>query len=178
MSGVRSSSRYVADQTPIIPQHVWSGVKNPVDYADSKPVGTGPYTVGACSPQNIRFTANPSYWQKGKPAVKTVNYPSYTDNGPANQDLANGKAAYGGQFIPSVQKYYVARDPKDFHTWFPPFSNVDLALNLKDPATKDVRVRQALAYAVNRTDVAKIGESAEQPAGNQTGVVRPTFDSW
>ena len=169
---------YVADQTPIVPQHVWSTVKNPVDYADTKPVVTGPYTVGACSPQNIRYTANATYWQPGKPAVKTVNYPSYTDNGPANQDLAGGKAQWGGQFIPSVDKYYTARDPKDFHTWFPAISNVDLALNLKDPVTKDVRVRQALAYAVDRSDVAKIGESGEQPAANQTGVVRPTFNDW
>lgn len=169
---------YVADQTSIIPEHIWSTLSNPVTYNDSKPVGTGPYTMSSCTPQNIQFTANSSYWQPGKPAVKTVNYPAYTDNGPANQDLANGKAQWGGQYIPNIQSYYVNRDKANNHYWFPPIANVSLAFNLTDPVLKDVDIRQALAYAINRENVSKIGESGYEPAANQTGIVTPTFSSW
>ena len=35
-----------------------------------------------------------------------------------------------------------------------------------------------MAYAINRPHVAKIGESGYEPAGNQTGIVSPTFKSW
>lgn len=171
---------YIADQTPIVPQHIWSTgtVGNPVNYADPKPVGTGPYTVANCTPQNIRYAANPTFWQHGKPAVKTVNYPAYTDNSPANQDLASGKAQWGGQFIPSIDKYYVARDKAHNHYWFPPTSNVSLAFNLKHPVTGKVAVRQAIAYAVDRNQVGKIGENGYQPGANQSGIVLPTFKSW
>ena len=169
---------YVADQTPIVPEHVWSTLSNPVTYSDSKPVGTGPYTMSTCSPQNIQYTANAKYWQPGKPEVKTVNYPSYTDNGPANQDLANGKAQWGGQYIPSIEKYYVDRDKANNHYWFPPTANVSLAFNLKDSVAGNLDVRQALAYAVDRENVSKIGESGYEPAANQSGIVLPTFKSW
>jgi peptide/nickel transport system substrate-binding protein len=38
---------FVADQTPIIPQHIWSTQSQSKlhSYGDSQPVGTGPYTV-------------------------------------------------------------------------------------------------------------------------------------
>ncbi|GMA94217.1 hypothetical protein GCM10025881_10410 [Pseudolysinimonas kribbensis] len=88
---------YIADQTPIVPKHIWTTGKaasNPVNFANQKPIGTGPYTMTNCTPQNIQYQANPDFW-KGAPAVKTVNYPSYTDNSPANQDLATGKAQWG-----------------------------------------------------------------------------------
>lgn len=171
---------YIADQTPIVPEHIWStsAVGNPVNYADAKPVGTGPYEVGNCTPQNVQFTANTNYWQPGKPAIKTVNYPAYTDNSPANQDLASGKAQWGGQFIPSIDKYYVARDPANNHYWFPPTANVSLAFNLKHPVTGNLAVRQALAYAVDRNTVSKVGEAGYEPAANQSGIVLPTFKAW
>ncbi|WP_243064839.1 ABC transporter substrate-binding protein [Humibacter sp. RRB41] len=171
---------YIADQTPIVPEHIWSTSKvgNPVNYSDSKPVGTGPYKVASCTPQNIQYTANTSYWQSGKPAVKTVNYPSYTDNSPANQDLADGKAQWGGQFIPSIDKYYVDKDKAHNHYWYPPTTNVSLAFNLKHSVTGNVKVRQALAYAIDRDNVSKVGEGGYQPAANQSGIVLPTFKEW
>src|SRR5262249_25009899 len=49
---------FVADQTFIVPQHIWSGIANPVTYANNKPVGTGPYSIGKCTPQNISYSAN------------------------------------------------------------------------------------------------------------------------
>jgi len=47
----------------------------------------------------MEYKANASYWQPGKPYVSTLEYPAYLDNGPANQDLASGKAQWGSQFI-------------------------------------------------------------------------------
>jgi ABC-type transport system substrate-binding protein len=34
---------YIADETPIVPEHIWSSIKDPVTYLDPKPIGTGPY---------------------------------------------------------------------------------------------------------------------------------------
>jgi peptide/nickel transport system substrate-binding protein len=172
---------YVAAHTPIVPKHVWSAgdaAKDPVKFQDATPVGSGPYQVKQCSANNIVYSANPSYWQPGLPKVKTVNYPAYTDNSPANLDLASGKAQYGAQFIPGIDKAYVSRDPANHHYWFPPTTNVALYFNMKHPISGKLAVRQALAYGIDRDKVSKIGESGYQPAANQSGVVTPTFQEW
>ena len=172
---------YIASQVSIVPQHIWStgdAAKDPVQYQDANPIGTGPFTVSPCKPANITFKANPTYWQKGLPKVKTVNYPAYTDNSPANLDLATGKAQWGGQFIPSIDRYYVAKDKTNHHYWFPPTNNVALLFNLKHAQTGQLAIRKAFAYAIDRAAVSKIGEGGYQPAANQTGVVTPTFNAW
>jgi peptide/nickel transport system substrate-binding protein len=168
---------YVADQLGIVPEHVWSSIKDPVAYKDTSPVGTGPYTIGACSQQNIAYKARSDYWQAGLPKIAEIDYPAFTTNPPANAILSTGEAQWGGQFIPNLKAEYLSKD-KDNHYWFPPVTNVAIFINLKDPVLKDVALRKALAYAINRQRVATIGEYGYEPAANQAGVVTPTFSSW
>ena len=168
---------YIAAQTPIVPEHIWSTIKNPVTYKDTHPVGTGPFKMASCSPQVIKYTKNAGYWQKGKPTIETVYYPAFTSNDPANQQLASGKAQWGSQFIPNIKSYYVSKSA-DNHYWFPPTVNVSIFINLQDPILKDVAVRKAMAYAIDRKKVSEIGEYGYEPPSNQTGIVTPTFSSW
>jgi peptide/nickel transport system substrate-binding protein len=170
---------YIADQIGIVDQSVWSKVANPVTYPDKNPVGTGAFTAGSstCTPQNIKYTANPHYWQPGEPKVGTVNYPAFLTNDTANTYLANGQAQWGSQFIPSIQKFYTSKNP-DYHYWFPPTANVSMFINLTNPLLKNVAVRQAMAYAINRPQASAIGEYGYEPASNQSGIVTPTFSSW
>jgi len=168
---------YIADQTPIVPQHIWSTIANPVTYKDPHPVGSGPFKMGSCSPQVIKYTKNSDYWQKGKPTIETIYYPAFTSNDPANQQLASGKAQWGSQFIPNIQKFYVSKSA-DHHYWFPPTVNVSVFINNTDPILKDVAVRKAMAYAIDRQKVSEIGEYGYEPASNQTGIVTPTFSGW
>jgi peptide/nickel transport system substrate-binding protein len=175
---------FVADQTPIVPQHIWSTLNQSKlhSYGDSQPVGTGPYLVSSCSPQNIKYLRNPHYWQSTPghpvPMVKEVDYPAFLSNTPGNLFLSQGQAQWGGQYIPNVQSFYVAKDPAHRHIWFPPVLNVALVPNLADPLLSKLPVRQAIAYALNKTTIARLGEGGEQQPANQTGVVTPTFQSW
>jgi peptide/nickel transport system substrate-binding protein len=168
---------FIADKTPIVSQHIWSKIADPVTYKDSSPVGTGAFTMSSCSPQVIKYQKNPSYWQKGLPKIDTVYYPAYTSNDPANLDLATGKAQWGSQFIPNIKSFYLNKS-SDNHYWFPPTINVDVFINLKDPILKNLAVRKAMAYAIDRQRVSQIGEYGYEPASNQTGIVTPTFSSW
>ncbi len=168
---------YIADQVPIVPQAIWSKLSNPVTYNDSDPVGTGAYKVSPCSPENITYVANTNYWQPGLPKIAKVNYPAFTSNDPANTELATGQAQWGSQYIPSIKNFYLSKSPS-YHIWFPPVANVALFINLKDPLLSNLAVRQAMAYAINRTQVSQVGESGYEPPSNQTGIVTPTFASW
>jgi peptide/nickel transport system substrate-binding protein len=168
---------YIADQIPIVPAHVWSKIANPVTYADSNPVATGAYEVSPCTPQNITYVANPHYWQPNEPKIAKVLYPAFTSNDPANTYLATGQAQWGSQFIPNIQAFYTSKSP-DNHYWFPPIANVSLIPNLTAPGLDNVLVRQAMAYAINRNQVANIGEYGEEPGANQSDIAAPTFSAW
>jgi peptide/nickel transport system substrate-binding protein len=173
---------YLADQVGIVPQHVFgtgAAAAHPDTWTDPNPVGTGPFKVDPCHSNNIQYTANPHYWQPGKPYVQKVQYPAYLDNGPANLDLASGKAQWGSQFIPGIKSFYLSKSQQN-HTWSPPVLNVSLFPNL-DPshkATSTLAVRQAIAAALDRSRVAQIGENGQEPGANQSGVVTPTFQKY
>ncbi len=168
---------FIAGQTPIVPQHVWSKISNPVSFADTNPVGTGPYKVNPCTKQNITYTANPHYWQPGLPKVTKVQYPAFTSNNTANDQLASGQAQWGSQYIPGIKAFYTSKSP-NFHYWFPPTVNVSLVPNLKNSLLSNVKVRQAMSYAIDRSKVSSIGESGYEPPADQAGIVTPTFSSW
>ena len=169
---------YIADQIGIVSQKVWSKVANPAKFPDTNPIGTGPYTVSSktCSPQNISYHANAHYWQPGKPKIATINYPAFLTNDTANTFLANGQAQWGSQFIPSITKFLAAQPAIKW--WFPPVANVSLFINLTNPLLKDVAVRQAMAYAINRQKASTLGEFGYEPPSNQSGIVTPTFSKW
>jgi peptide/nickel transport system substrate-binding protein len=167
---------YIADQTPIVPQHIWSTIANPATATISKPVGSGPYLMSKCSPSNITYTANPHYWQPGLPKIHTIQYPAFTSNNTANDTLANGQAQWGAQYIPDIQAFYTSKNA-NFHYWFPPVLNVAMVPNLTNPLLSNVKVREAISYAIDRQQVSTIGESGYEPPANQAGIVTPTFTS-
>jgi peptide/nickel transport system substrate-binding protein len=167
---------YIADQTPIVPEHIWSKLSNPTTNAITNPVGTGPFLMSKCSPSNITYTANPNYWQPGLPKIKKIEYPAYTSNTTANNDLANGTAQWGAQYIPAIDTFYKSKSP-NYNYWFPPTVNVSLVPNLTNPLLSNVKVREAMSYAIDRAKVSTIGESGYEPPANQTGIVTPTFAS-
>ena len=168
---------YIGDQIGIVDHKVWSKIANPVTYSDPHPVGTGPYMVNPCTGQNITYTANPHFWQPGLPHIKKVQYPAFTSNNTANDQLANGQAQWGSQYIPGIKAFYTSKSA-DNHYWFPPTVNVSLVPNLTNPLLANVKVRQAMSYAIDRAKVSSIGESGYEPPANQAGIVTPTFSSW
>jgi peptide/nickel transport system substrate-binding protein len=175
---------FVANLTPIVPQHIWSAQDQSKlhSFTDKQPVGTGPYKVANCAPQNIKYLRNPSYWQstasKPVPQIQEVDYPAFLSNTSANLFLSQGQAQWGGQYIPNINSFYVAKSPTHRHYWFAPVLNVSLFPNLENPVLKQLPVRQAIMYAIDKQQVSKLGESGYQQPANQSGVITPTFQSW
>ncbi len=175
---------FVADLTPIVPKHIWSTLNqsNLHSFKDTNPVGTGPYKVANCAPQNIKYTRNPNYWQSKPghpvPAVKEVDYPAFLSNTSANLYLSQGNAQWGGQYVPNIKSFYINKDPAHRHYYFAPVLNVSLFPNLSNPVLSNLAVRKAIAYAIDKPKVSQLGESGYQKPANQTGVITPTFQSW
>jgi peptide/nickel transport system substrate-binding protein len=171
-----------ADQVQIVPKHIFGSgdaAAHPDTWANPNPVGTGPF-IPKCTPNNIEYTANPTYWQPGKPYIQKLEYPAYLDNNPANQDLASGKGQWGGQFITGIKAFYLDKSANN-HTWSPPVANNALYPNLdpsKSSPTSKLAVRQAISMTLDRNKISVIGEDGQEPPANQSGIISPTFKQY
>jgi peptide/nickel transport system substrate-binding protein len=164
----------IAGDTPIVPQHIWSTVGNPANYADAKPVGTGPYLVKSITTLGVDMTRNPHYWQPGEPKVANLDYPVFDSNTSANLALENGEIDWAGNFVPHITQVYSSQDPSHRFYAFPPFRTAYMIMNMHDYPFGDLKVRQAMSMALDRPSVINAGEYGEQPAAlSPTGLILP-----
>jgi peptide/nickel transport system substrate-binding protein len=167
----------IAGQVYIVPQSIWSKVGDPGKYSDANPVGTGPYTVSKFSAQGITLKANPSYWG-GKPAVGTVEFPTYASANTALAALQTDQLHWGGNFIPGVQQVYVAGH-SNHHVWFTPVQTNSLEPNLTKFPTNQLAVRKAISLAIDRTALSQQAEGGiEPPVSNASGLTLPVFQQF
>lgn len=163
----------IAGQTLIVNKAKYSAVGKLTTYTDPNPVGTGPYVLKSINSESITLTANPNYWQKGKPTIGTLVFPDYESNTSAAAALQSGQLTWGGNFISHIQQIF-ANTPE--HVFFsPPNNTVALWPNLKSGSpTSSLAVRQAISLAVNRKQVAQEGEEGDEaPATTATGLILP-----
>ena len=164
---------------PILPQSIWSKVGNPATYPDANPVGTGPYKLKTFTPQGFTLTKNTDYWQASLAKVTNVYFPVYTSNTGALSALFNNQIDWTGNFIPGLQKDFVAKDPANHHFWEAPGSTNAFIPNLNKWPTNQLAVRKAISLAVNRTVLATEGEAGlENPVLNASGITLPTYSAW
>jgi peptide/nickel transport system substrate-binding protein len=174
---------FLIGQTYIVPQHIWSSV-NPATFADSSPVGTGPYMLGQFSPQGFTLKANPNYWNKSTVHVPEISYPAYDQNFNIVSPLASGQIDLAGNDIANVQGVYLGKSPAN-HTWFPsaPYLTannvVSLVFNVTKAPLNDPAVRQAVNFGINRQQLSAQGETGyEMPETSTSGLLLPAASSY
>lgn len=165
---------YLAGQTYILPKHAWSSVGDPSKYVDSKPVGTGPFTLKSFTPQLIDLAKNSSYWQPGKPQVTEIRYPSFNSNTSAELLLSRGGIDWTGLFTPNIKQTYVSKDPTHNHYWFPPNNVVMLYLNTGKAPFNNLAVRQAISGIIDRQKIFQVAESGYEPVASPTALILPS----
>ena len=174
---------FLIASTYVLPQHIWQGVSNPASYADTNPVGTGPYELGSYSSQKVTFKQNPYYWQKSMVHVPEVIFPSYVSNTTANPALDSGQIGYAGNNVANVQSNFLSASP-DNHTWtsgqpwFASNNVVTLWLNVTKAPLNDPKVRLAISAGINRQQLSAQGETSyEPPATSSSGLLLPVDSS-
>lgn len=117
------------------------------------PVGTGPFRFVSETPdREVVIERNQQYW--GKPAgLARVRFNVVPDATTRALELRKGSAdaeinALPGDMIPAL-----AKQPQLVVERAAGTSYQYLAMNLRDPILKNVAVRQALAYAIDRTPI-------------------------
>jgi peptide/nickel transport system substrate-binding protein len=171
-SRVYTPALYDLSQQPIVPEHIWKDVKDPVTFTNENPVGTGPFTnITKFEAQNWQLEKNDNYWQAGKPMIQGFKFPSYPGNDQANLATINGENDWAGNFIPDIDNTYVKKDPDHNHYWFPATgATVHLYANTTVKPFDDVNVRKAISMAIDREQAIKIAVYDYTHPGDATGL--------
>jgi peptide/nickel transport system substrate-binding protein len=119
------------------------------------PIGTGPFAFASVSPnQSLELVAHDGYF-RGAPKIKKISYRFIPSD--ASRDLAfqNGELDinYG-----RADQAWVNRTKGLPHTIvdvFEPAEEGQLHLNMMVKPLDDIRVRQAIAYAINRPELVR-----------------------
>lgn len=169
---------YIVHQ-PIVPEHKWKDIEDPVIYKNETPVATGPFTeVKVFQNQIFELGRNPHYWQQGKPAVESLRFPAYPGNDQANLALLTGELDWAGSFVPDIERVFVSKDKENNHYWFPLVGNTTtLYVNTTKKPFDDVRVRKAISMAIDREQIVKVAMYGYTRPSDATGLSE-THDKW
>ncbi len=126
-----------ASDAPVLPE-----------YATAHPTGTGPYIFESWSPgENVTLARNPNYWGDAGQITKIV-FPVISDATARRQALEAGDI--DGFDLVGPADVVALEDAGFTIEHREPFNVLYLGMNQAVPELADVRVRQAIAYAVNK----------------------------
>jgi peptide/nickel transport system substrate-binding protein len=136
----------------MIPRHVFVGTDVNSNPANRSPIGTGPYRFSSWVPdEKIILKANPDYYL-GRPYIDRYVYRIIPDLSVQFLELRQGSLSmmhptpdqYNGykEFFLSYNKFHYPAPRYDY-----------LAFNLNRPLFQDKRVRQAMAYAIDKQEI-------------------------
>jgi len=141
-----------------------------------KPVGTGPFAfVEWMQGDHITLKANPTYFETGKPHLSGIHFKFALVDQSRIDSLRSGDLDWVDA-VPLQQLKVLQGDPTFNYvgskvTGIPDF----LAFNTKQAPFNDQRVRQAVAYAINRDEIRAI---AYFGAGESGGEEVPSASPW
>ncbi len=177
-----------SNETPILPKHVWDGKKTPGTdtNTDFPMVGSGPFVVTEYqTDQFVRLQRNANYYGDA-PKVDELVFTYFKDTDAAAQALIKGDV----DLVPDMTaaQYQSLQDNSDVvareatgrrfgELTFNPGAKKDgKEIGDGHPALRDVKVRQALHYAIDiPTIVDKVMSGYAAPGG---GYIPPAFANW
>ena len=169
----------------IHPKHLLDGkevTKSPLSRA---PIGTGPYRfVEWKSGEKLVLEANPDYYD-GQPYIRRVVYRIIPDSSTQFLELQSGGLDFMG--LTPIQ-YSTQTDTPAFRRGFNKYRYLSfgysyLGYNLRKPLFQDIRVRQAIAHAIDKQELIDgvllgLGRAATGPYKPDTWVYNPNVKNY
>jgi len=156
----------------IVPRHIWSHVADPSTFTNPDPVGSGPFAhITRFTTQDYVFSKNKHYWQAGKPLIPCLEYVQASSNDSALALIQSGQVDWTHNFVPNVEKAYVAKDPAHYHAFYATTAYpISLTLDTTQYPYSLVAFRKALSLAIDRKTVSKLGEYGYAPPVDAIGL--------
>ncbi len=170
----------------IVPKSVWSAIDKTKVSAETnlKPVGSGPYLMDKADQTQVALKRNDDYWGKavyGTPAPLAIVHPIFKTGNDGDIKLQSGEIDASQQFTPQIWKMWedhqrpVATWLKDKPYYLP--GNLPLLIfNLARKGLDDVRVRRALAHAIDYPNIAATAMSSYSDPANASLIVPTGYE--
>lgn len=138
----------------ILPKHLYENVDWHDNEYNNNPVGSGPFKFVEWVPgSHITVEANEDFYM-GRPALDRVVTRFY---GPPElvQAFRNGDVMYSYDRMPSTELTQMEEDDRYRIEYFFPSQVNWIGFNLDQPPFDDVRIRRAIALAIDREDISR-----------------------
>ena len=169
---------------PIVPAHIWSTMKPSkiLSFPNSKPVGTGPYKFKKwVTGQYLQVDRNTKWWGSA-PAAQSIIWNQYENSDVMVQSLASGQLDILTE-VPPVLWNGLKGKPNVNPVEMESFSFHHIGFNVsKNPKSKgnplllDRTVRQALGYALDRSQLVQLALAGHGVPGSVQ--LPPSFGKW
>ncbi|RXT07907.1 ABC transporter substrate-binding protein [Ammoniphilus sp. CFH 90114] len=135
----------------IVPEQIVK--ENGKDYLTNNPVGSGPFMLDNWQRgQKVVLKKNPEYWQAGKPYLDGVEFLQVPED-TAKIFKLQAKELDIASNVPFNTLEQLKTDPA-LEVIVAPFARVDMIpINTTKEPFNDVKIRQAMNYAVNKKDI-------------------------
>lgn len=163
---------------PIIPEHVWSSIADPLTFTNQKPVATGPFVLDTYSVQALKVTKNPNYWMANKPSIDSIVWTVAGGNDGALLRLLKGEVDFGYVGVTNVKGDYADKNPATNLYWWPVNNANFLYMNTAKAPFNDVNFRRAIAMSVDTKDVAQKGYNGNVAAASPSGLIPAQRGKW
>ncbi len=140
-------------------------------YRDGRVIGAGPYRVVSYHPERVRLVRN-EYWHGGEVKIPRIDVRTVRDDNARALMLVGGSADLTQNSIrPDLVGSIASR--KRVHVTSGPSAILSyLMMQNDDPVLRDLRVRRAIAYAVDRRRI--VSAKFHNRAVLATGLVAPS----
>jgi len=142
-------------EAPIVAKHLYEGTDIRNNPHNNRPIGTGPFRFASWERgASITLEKNPNYWRPGRPYLDRIIFRFINDPATRAAALESGEVdvAFFGTITPAEMRRLGALPHLEIaRGGYEALAPVMLMeLNTRKPPLDDRRVRQALAYAIDR----------------------------
>lgn len=146
---------------PILPKHLYEGTDVLNNPYNNKPVGTGAFVFKEWKKgEYVLLERNPDYWEPKKPYLDKIVFKVIPDAAARAAAIEKGEVQYAAfnpvpfRDVERLAKLPAIKVETGGYDWLSPVLYFDL--NVENTYLKDVRVRQAIAHAVDKDALAKV----------------------
>ncbi|MGR5064114.1 ABC transporter substrate-binding protein [Photobacterium sp. DNB22_13_2] len=184
LTEANSNVPYLISKVAVVPQHIWSKVKDPTRFTNENPVGTGPFTeIETFTPQLYTQCRNPNYWDNANLDVDCLRLPQVGGNDQFLGQVLSGQFDWTYAFIPDVDSTYAAASP-DNKYWYPAGGSQAFVMNYNSPkegnheAINNIDFRRAFSMAIDRETIIDIAFYGGGVVNDYASGLGQAFASW
>ena len=154
--------------------------KTVTTYAPAQDVASGPFKISAVNPGEAVLVKNPDFYGASTIKVNQVTLRNYSGNQQIWNYIIGGQvyqATSGGMSTDLVNQ--MKRTPGNVFYSVPSYATTQMVFNESTAPYNMLQVRQAIAYAMNRQDVQRVGEPTGGSASKwSTGMIDAAAQQW